>query len=63
MQLVTLQGTPGVEVSAVAHILIPGRGRDASGFGLNSAAADRIVMARSLYELLVKPSGGRIEDY
>lgn len=60
MQLAILQGTPGVGLSAVAHVLIPGRGRDASGFGLSSAATDRLVVARSVYELMVKPNGGRI---
>ncbi|SRR5579875_16267 len=53
-------GTPGLGLADVAHILVPGRGRDRSGFGLNGDAYDRISTAYSLYKLTTLPKGGRI---
>ena len=56
----TIEGQGGVSLADVAHVLIPGRGRDATATGLTSEAHDRVVTARELYDLTVLPHGGRI---
>jgi uncharacterized SAM-binding protein YcdF (DUF218 family) len=53
-------GTANLSLNQVAHVIVPGRGRSSSGFGLSEDAAKRIKVARALYDLVVKPNGGRI---
>jgi hypothetical protein len=56
----TVPGTSGLRLDDVAHVLVPGRGRDDSGFGLNAGAHDRVLVASQLFEAVVRPAGGRI---
>ena len=60
MNLDVVEGTSSLGLHEIAHILVPGRGRDESGFGLNSAAMSRVMLAYELYNLAVKERGGRI---
>lgn len=38
-----MEGSPGLALTDVAHVAILGRGRDASGMGLNDISASRVV--------------------
>jgi len=60
MRLETISGSGVVSLSDLAHVILPGRGRDKAGTGLTCQARDRVALARSLYDLVVKPSNGRI---
>jgi uncharacterized SAM-binding protein YcdF (DUF218 family) len=60
LDLEIIKGTSNLRLKDVAHVLVPGRGRDASGFGLNPDGSDRIVAAQHVYELIAKPNEGRI---
>ena len=42
-------GTPGLALGEIAHVLIPGRGRDATGRTLSPAGRDRVRQAHALY--------------
>lgn len=53
-------GTDGLALCDIKHVLVPGRGRDESGFGLNPAAVDRVVVAQRLFDYVGRPAGGRI---
>lgn len=53
-------GRGGICLPEVAHVLVPGRGRDATGTGLTASGQDRIAVARLLYDIAVHPSNGRI---
>ena len=57
MRFEVLAGTPGLTLGAVAHVLVPGHGRDAAGTGLSPGGADRCRMAAALFPT---PAGGRI---
>ncbi len=39
----------GVTLAETAHVLIPGRGRDSTGYGLSQATKDRLATATQLY--------------
>lgn len=39
----------GVTLAETAHVLIPGRGRDSTGYGLSQATKDRLTTATQLY--------------
>ncbi len=56
----TIEGLGGVSLYNLAHVLVPGRGRDNSGTGLTPEARDRVTTARMLYDLTVRPNKGRI---
>jgi DUF218 domain len=43
------EGTPGLKLDEIGHILIPGRGRDAVGRNLSRASRDRVLQAHALY--------------
>jgi uncharacterized SAM-binding protein YcdF (DUF218 family) len=60
MNLDIVEGTNNLDLRDIAHVLVPGRGRDESGFGLTHQTADRIAVAQVLYNMVVKPSGGRV---
>ncbi|GAA2710112.1 YdcF family protein [Actinoplanes palleronii] len=55
-----LPGTPGLTLDEVAHVLIPGRGRNAAGDGLTSLSAARVEVAAFLYRDAVGERGGRV---
>ncbi len=55
-----MAGTPGLDLDQVAHILVPGRGRDAAGFDLTPAAAARVAVAAALFREVVGERGGRV---
>lgn len=55
-----IMGTAGLTLHDVAHVLVPGRGRDDTGHGLTDEALDRVTVARELYDDVVSPAGGRI---
>jgi uncharacterized SAM-binding protein YcdF (DUF218 family) len=55
-----MAGRGGVGLSDLAHVLVPGRGRDASGTGLTADARARVATARVLYDQVVRPNEGRI---
>ncbi|MEU4424595.1 YdcF family protein [Actinoplanes sp. NPDC024001] len=44
-----LPGTAGLTLADVAHILVPGHGRDSEGAGLNPGGADRCRQAAELH--------------
>ncbi|MFF0374731.1 YdcF family protein [Actinoplanes missouriensis] len=48
MDVEVLPGTPGLTLDSVAHVLVPGHGRDATGAGLNPGGADRCRVAAAL---------------
>jgi uncharacterized SAM-binding protein YcdF (DUF218 family) len=56
----TIQGRETLSLHELAHVLVPGRGRDSSGTGLTSDARDRVATAQVLYDLVVRPNEGRI---
>jgi len=58
MGLEVLPGT--AELRDVAHILVPGRGRDATGFGLPEQALARLTVAHQLFDEVAGPAGGRV---
>lgn len=60
MTIETIAGSGGVSLADLAHVLVPGRGRDRAGTGLTAGARDRVGVARALYDLVVRPSGGRV---
>jgi uncharacterized SAM-binding protein YcdF (DUF218 family) len=60
MAIETIMGSGGVSLHDVAHVLVPGRGRDDSATGLSADARDRVTTARTLYDLAVRPNEGRI---
>ncbi|MEU4244810.1 ElyC/SanA/YdcF family protein [Actinoplanes sp. NPDC026619] len=60
MEFATAPGTKGLQLGDVAHLMVPGRGRDPSGFGLSAAALDRLAVARELYDQIAGPASGRI---
>jgi hypothetical protein len=56
-----LPGTPGLELPDVAHVMIPGRGRKATGEHLARASYNRVDHAAALYvEQNLAERGGRI---
>jgi hypothetical protein len=60
VDLKIMPGTPGLELEDVAHVLVPGRGRNGTGSGLTAEGLDRIAVARGLYDQVVAPHGGRL---
>ncbi|WP_433301577.1 YdcF family protein [Actinoplanes sp. CA-030573] len=60
MSFQIVAGTEGLGLDAVAHVLVPGRGRDESGFGLTPEAIDRVTVAAELYREIAGPKGGRV---
>ncbi|WP_221326267.1 ElyC/SanA/YdcF family protein [Actinoplanes sp. L3-i22] len=60
MDFETVAGTPGLTLDQVAHVLVPGRGRDAAGFDLTPAAAARVAVAAELFREVVGARGGRV---
>ncbi|GAA0573727.1 hypothetical protein GCM10010172_67940 [Paractinoplanes ferrugineus] len=60
MDLDIVPGTSGLRLDDVAHVLVPGRGRDGSGFGLTAESLDRLTVAGQLFERVVRPAAGRI---
>lgn len=60
MTLETIEGRGRLSLPEVAHVLVPGRGRDDAGTGLTPLAQDRVATARMLYDLAVRPNKGRI---
>lgn len=42
-------GTPGLTLADVSHVIVPGRGRDATGTGLSTTSRARVDHAGSLY--------------
>jgi uncharacterized SAM-binding protein YcdF (DUF218 family) len=60
MDFEVLPGTRGLALDQVAHILVPGRGRDAAGFDLTPPAAARVAVAGSLFREVVGAHGGRV---
>src|SRR5262249_1136251 len=60
MKFELISGIDDLALGDVAHLLVPGRGRDSSGVGLNREAFDRVAVARALYESVVRPNDGRI---
>lgn len=51
-----LAGTRGLRLADVAHVLVPGRGRDGTGRGLSAAGMTRVKHAAALY-LETRPAG------
>ncbi|WIM97977.1 ElyC/SanA/YdcF family protein [Actinoplanes oblitus] len=47
-----LPGTPGLALAEVAHVLVPGRGRTATGDGLTPEGAARVAVAADLFRTL-----------
>jgi uncharacterized SAM-binding protein YcdF (DUF218 family) len=60
MTIETIAGPGGARLHDLAHVLVPGRGRDDLGTGLTSDARGRVTTARMLYDLAVRPNEGRI---
>ena len=60
MTIEIVEGRGSVGLSDLAHVLVPGRGRDSAGTGLTADARDRVTVARALYDLAVRPNQGRI---
>lgn len=60
MTIEIIEGRSSVSLSDLAHVLVPGRGRDSTGTGLTADARDRVVVARTLYDLTVQANKGRI---
>jgi hypothetical protein len=55
-----LSGTRGLTLDQVTHLLVPGRGRDAAGFGLTPEGSARVDLAAALFGEIVGARGGRI---
>lgn len=56
----TIGGRGIVSLPELAHVLVPGRGRDATGTGLTPSGQDRVAVARMLYDIAVRPNNGRV---
>jgi hypothetical protein len=56
----TVAGTDGLGFDSVVHVLVPGRGRDHTGFGLNAGALDRVAVAKALFDRVVQRAHGRV---
>lgn len=55
------EGTAGLTLGDIEHVLIPGRGRDATGSSLSQASRMRVLHAFALYvEQRIGDRGGRI---
>jgi hypothetical protein len=52
-----MEGSPGVRPGDVAHILIPGRGRDATGRGLTSDGEERVDAAAAFLRTMTVLDG------
>jgi uncharacterized SAM-binding protein YcdF (DUF218 family) len=48
----TLAGAPGVDLADVAHLVVPGRGRDADGMSLSAESLARVTFAGRVYDEL-----------
>ncbi|MBP1781883.1 hypothetical protein J3R08_001733 [Micromonospora sp. HB375] len=59
MEFHVLAGTLGLTLDDVSHLLVPGRGRAASGIELTPGGIDRVRTAALLYQV-VAVRGGRI---
>ena len=44
-----LEGTPGLSINDVAHVMLPGRGRDATGNDLSQQTFNRVVIGAELF--------------
>lgn len=60
MRFEVVAGTPGLALAEVAHILIPGRGRDRGGFGITREGLERVTVAKALHDEVVGARLGRI---
>jgi hypothetical protein len=60
VDLKIMPGTPGLDLKEVAHVLVPGRGRNDTGSGLTAEGLDRILVARGVFDEVVAPHDGRI---
>jgi hypothetical protein len=60
MTLETIEGRGNVSFPELAHVLVPGRGRDDAGTGLTPLVHAQVATARMLYDLAVGPNNGRI---
>jgi uncharacterized SAM-binding protein YcdF (DUF218 family) len=60
MTIEIIDGRGGASMNDLAHVLVPGRGRDSAGTGLTVDARDRVTVARALYDLGVRANQGRI---
>jgi hypothetical protein len=60
VEFVIAAGTRDLRLGDVAHVMVPGRGRDQTGFGLSADALDRLTVARELYDHITGPASGRI---
>ena len=56
----TIAGTDGLGLDSVAHVLVPGRGRDGTGFGLNAGGLDRVTVAKALFDRVVRRAHGLV---
>ena len=56
----TIGGRGVVNLQELAHVLVPGRGRDATGTGLTPSGQDRVAVARMLYDVAAGPNNGRV---
>lgn len=53
-------GTPGLGLSGIAHVLIPGRGRSVSGFALTDEGQARVLVAHAVFEAYCRKAAGHI---
>lgn len=60
MAFEVIDGTPGLSLQSVAHILIPGRGRTGFGSSLTREGIARVETAAALYWEVLAPRNGRI---
>ena len=60
MQFEVVFGTDGLTTDDVAHVLVPGRGRNGSGFGLSDEGMDRVIVAHLFYESIARSRRGGI---
>jgi uncharacterized SAM-binding protein YcdF (DUF218 family) len=60
MRFETIGAAGGASFHDVAHVLVPGRGRDDTATGLTADARNRVKTARVLYDVAVRPKEGRI---
>ncbi|MEV6345993.1 ElyC/SanA/YdcF family protein [Actinoplanes sp. NPDC051851] len=58
MEFEVMAGTPGLTLDQVAHILVPGRGRAADGFGITPEGAERVAVAAALFAEVVAARDG-----
>lgn len=60
-KITTMEGAEGIALAGVAHLLVPGRGRDASGHRLTSTAELRVREAARVFKTLrLSDKGGVI---